>query len=60
MKSLEKKPMKGGTPAIENKSIGVNVREKELKLKPLNEWRVLNLVVTTLNKVQNSVIKDVL
>jgi hypothetical protein len=58
MKSLEKKPINGGTPAIEKSSIVSSRVKKELKLKPLKEYRVLNCVIITLNIVQNKVVRD--
>jgi hypothetical protein len=42
MKSFEKKPIKGGTPAIEKRRIVIVIKKKLLKLKLLNECKVLN------------------
>jgi hypothetical protein len=42
IKSLEKNPIKGGTPAIESKRIVITIKKKLLKLKLLNECKVLN------------------
>ena len=42
IKSFEKKPMKGGTPAIEKSKIVIVNKKKLLKLKLLNDCRVLN------------------
>ena len=56
--NFEKKPMKGGTPAIE-KSSTVNTKvENELKLKPLKVCKVLNWVEITLKMVQNNIVRD--
>jgi len=52
--------MKGGTPAIENNSIVMVIRKKLLKLKLLNDCKVLNCVNTVLNNTQKRVISDVL
>ena len=60
MNNLEKKPTKGGTPAIEKSNIVIVSKKKLLKLKLLNEWRVLNCVKTVLKSTQNRVINDVL
>jgi hypothetical protein len=60
IKSLEKNPIKGGTPAIENRRIVIVIKKKLLKLKLLNECRVLNCVKTVLKRTQNSVISEVL
>ena len=58
--NFEKKPIKGGTPAIENNSIVIANKKKLLKLKLLNDCKVLNWVNTVLNNNQKRVIKDVL
>jgi hypothetical protein len=60
IKSLEKNPIKGGTPAIENNRIVIVIKKKLLKLKLLNECKVLNCVSTVLNRTQKSVISEVL
>jgi hypothetical protein len=60
IKSLEKNPIKGGTPAIENKRIVMVIRKKLLKLKLLKECRVLNCVKTVLKRTQNKVTREVL
>jgi hypothetical protein len=60
MKSLEKNPIKGGTPAMEKRRIVMVIRKKLLKLKLLNECRVLNCVNTVLKRTQKSVISEVL
>lgn len=58
MNNFEKKPMKGGTPAIENSNI-VTLKSKKLsKLKLLNECNVLNWVKTVLNISQNKVSRE--
>ena len=58
--SFEKKPIKGGTPAIENNNIVIVIKEKLLKLKLLKECSVLNWVSTVLNNTQNNDIREVL
>ena len=60
MKSFEKKPINGGTPAIEKMISVIVVKKKLLKLKPWNDWSVLNFVSVELNRVQNNAIKDIL
>lgn len=60
MKSLEKNPIKGGTPAIENSNIVVSKRQNEFRLKPVNECSVLKFELKNENKVQKSKIKEVL
>lgn len=60
IKSLEKKPIKGGTPAIENSRIVIVIKKKLLKLKLLNDCKVLNCVNTVLKSTQKSVISEVL
>ena len=52
--------MKGGTPAIEKSKIVMVNKKKLLKLKLLNDCRVLNWVSTVLNSSQKSVINEVL
>jgi hypothetical protein len=42
IKSLEKNPINGGTPAIEKRSTVIVIRKKLLKLKLLKECKVLN------------------
>lgn len=58
--NLLKKPIKGGTPAIENRRIVNTSKWKLLKWKLLNEYSVLNLVKIVVNSVQNNRIKEVL
>ena len=58
--NLLKKPIKGGTPAIENRSIVKTSKWKLLKWKLLNECNVLNFVKIVVNSVQNNRIKEVL
>ena len=58
MNSFEKKPIKGGTPAIENKINVIIVKQKLLKVNPWNDCKVLNLVKIELNNVQNKVISE--
>lgn len=58
--NLLKKPIKGGTPAIENRSIVNTSKWKLLKWKLLNECNVLNFVKIVVNSVQNNRIKEVL
>ena len=58
--NLLKKPIKGGTPAIENRSIVNTSKWKLLKWKLLKECNVLNLVKIVVNSVQNNRIKEVL
>ena len=58
--NLLKKPIKGGTPAIENRSIVKTNKWKLLKGKLLNECSVLNLVRIVVKSVQNNKIKEVL
>ena len=58
--NLLKKPIKGGTPAIENRSIVKTSKWKLLKWKLLNECNVLNFVKIAVNSVQNNRIKEVL
>lgn len=53
-----KKPIKGGTPAIENNKIVSTNRWKLLKWKLLNECKVLKVVNIVVKKVQNSSIND--
>ena len=60
IKSFEKNPIKGGTPAIENRIIVIVVRWKLLKENLLNECRVLKFVRTTVKRTQNNEIKEVL
>lgn len=60
MNSLEKKPIKGGTPAIEKSRIVIVNKKKLLKLKLLNDCKVLNWVKIVLKSSQNNVINDVL
>jgi hypothetical protein len=60
MNSLEKKPIKGGTPAIEKRSMVMAIRKKLLKLKLLKECKVLNCVRTVLKRTQKRVINEVL
>jgi hypothetical protein len=43
IKSLEKKPIKGGTPAIENNTIVKVDKKKKLNLTSLKEYKVLKL-----------------
>jgi hypothetical protein len=57
---LVKKPTNGGTPAIDSRSIVVVVRKKLLKLNPVNDCKVLTLVVTVLNMTQKRVTNDML
>ena len=52
--------MKGGTPAIENRSIVNTSKWKLVKWKLLNECNVLNLIKIVVNSVQNNRIKEVL
>jgi hypothetical protein len=58
MNNLEKKPMKGGTPAIEKSKTVIKNVEKELKLNPLNVCSVLNWVEITLKIVQNNTVSE--
>jgi hypothetical protein len=58
IKSLEKKPMKGGTPAMEKSKTVIKNVEKELKLNPLKVCSVLNWVEITLKIVQNSIVRE--
>jgi hypothetical protein len=58
--SFEKKPINGGTPAIENSNIVIEIRKKLLKLKLLNDCSVLNCVSTVLKSTQKRVISEVL
>ena len=58
MNNLEKKPMKGGTPAIEKSKTVIKSVEKELKLNPLNVCSVLNWVEITLKIVQNNTVSE--
>jgi hypothetical protein len=60
MKSFEKNPINGGTPAIEKSNTVIVIKKKLLKLKLLKDCNVLNCVRTVLNKTQKSVISDVL
>lgn len=60
MNNFEKNPINGGTPAIENNNMVIEIKKKLLKLKLLKDWSVLNWVSTVLNKTQNKVISDVL
>ena len=58
--SFEKKPINGGTPAID-KSITVIANTKnELKLRVESEWRVLKPESIKLKNVQKSSVKDML
>ena len=58
MKSFEKKPIKGGTPAMEKIMSVIIVRWKLLKLKPWNDCSVLKFVNIELNNVQNRTSSD--
>jgi hypothetical protein len=60
IKSFEKNPTKGGTPAIEKSKIVIVIKKKLLKLKLLKDCRVLNWVKTVLKRAQKSVIREVL
>ena len=60
MKSLEKKPTNGGTPAIEKSKIVIVIKKKLLKLKLLNDCSVLNWDNTVLKSTQKRVMSDVL
>ena len=60
IKSFVKKPTNGGTPAIEKIKIVIVVTKKLLKLKPVNDCRVLSEVVIVLKSVQKSATKDML
>lgn len=60
MKSFEKNPTNGGTPAMENNKIVIAIKKKLLKLKLLKDWRVLNCDRTVLKSTQKSVMSDVL
>jgi hypothetical protein len=53
---LEKNPMKGGTPAIENNKIVNTKRLKLLNDILLKEYSVFSFVLTIESIVQNSVI----
>jgi hypothetical protein len=55
MKSFEKKPIKGGTPAMEKIMSVIIVRWKLLKLKPWNDCSVLKFVKIELNKVHKRI-----
>ena len=57
---FEKKPIKGGTPAIENKIIEVVIAKNELNLKSLNEYNVLVKKLTYCCKIQNKIIIEML
>ena len=56
--NLEKKPIKGGTPAIEKSRTVIKKVENELKLNPLNVCNVLNCVEITLKIVQNNMVRE--
>ena len=60
IKSLEKKPTKGGTPAIENKHTVIKNKEGESKLYWENECKVLDLVVIFIRMLQKKITKVVL
>ena len=60
MKSLVKKPTKGGTPAIEKIKIVIVVTKKLLKLKPVKDCKVFKEVVIVLKSVQKSATNDIL
>ena len=57
MKIFEKKPRKGGTPAIENKDTSKNFVKVLEKPKALNECRVFISVLTICNNVENNNIR---
>lgn len=58
IKSFEKNPKKGGTPAIENKEIVINFPKGLLFEKLLKECVVLMSVFVTWNKVANKTTKE--
>jgi len=51
IKSFEKKPQKGGTPAIENNAIINTLVKKLLEPKSLKEYNVFKSKLTNWNKV---------
>ena len=53
MKILVKNPVKGGTPAIENKDTDNKNNEEEFKLNPENALNVLLAVIKTPETTQN-------
>jgi hypothetical protein len=60
IKSFEKNPIKGGTPAIEKRSI-VRLRVvNELKENSFREYNVLVFTATVFNTAQNSDINEIL
>lgn len=60
MNNLEKKPTKGGTPAIENKHIVIKNNDTESKLYWEKEYNVFSLVVTFNNILQKKTTNVVL
>lgn len=58
MNSFEKKPINGGTPAIENIIKVMRVKKKLLKVNPWKDWSVLKLVNTELKRVQKRTKSD--
>jgi hypothetical protein len=60
MKSFEKKPIKGGTPAIEKRSTVRLSTVNELKLNSFNEYRVFVLIAIVFSIDQKRDINDML
>jgi hypothetical protein len=56
--SLEKKPKKGGTPAIDKNKIVITKTKKKLYFKSVNECKVFELEFMNCVKVQNNIIKE--
>ena len=52
--NFARKPVKGGTPAIENKLIESSSTELGDKLKPENEFMVLLWEIKTLDNIQKT------
>jgi hypothetical protein len=60
IKSFEKNPINGGTPAMEKKIIKKTDKLKKFSLKSLSEYRVLISVVITFCNVQKTIKNDIL
>jgi hypothetical protein len=56
--SFEKKPIKGGTPAIENSNIEMFRTKNEFWVNSLKVYKVLSLMFMKLKRVQKNEIRD--